>query len=186
MTTLYNPRDWYWIVGGDQERVFSSKAGTYVSPEDTAYAEFLQSYGPTSIATEAELLEVLSQQAPDVVMETKLGLIAYANRLQWAMATGGYMATINGQQVPFSTTPESLGLISGKVARLQQPNPPATILWQVGPSDFVNIAAADFEAAAIAIADYVQATFDVLSAVMIKIKSGQTTTKAQVDADLIV
>lgn len=31
--TNYNPLDWYWIVGGDETKVYSSNAGDYVASD---------------------------------------------------------------------------------------------------------------------------------------------------------
>lgn len=48
----YNPSDWFWIVGDDESRYWSSAAGAYVEtlPEDA---------GITRIASENELAAVL-------------------------------------------------------------------------------------------------------------------------------
>lgn len=113
---------------------------------------------------------------------TKAELVAYANARQWAKAIGGKIETINGNPVPFSTTPDSLNFLSGKVQRLNQPDPPATINWQTGPSTFTVIAAADFIEAATNIADFFQSTFDTLGDVFGKIASNDITTTAQIDA----
>lgn len=113
---------------------------------------------------------------------TKGELIAYANLKQWEKATGGYIATIGGDQVPFSTSDVGMSLMSGKVQRLQQPNSPATVNWQIGPQNFKQIAAADFIVAATAVADFVQTTFDQLDGAFGQIESGKITTKAQIDA----
>lgn len=47
----YNPIDWFWIVGGDESRAWSSAAGTYVAsyPNDRL----------TRILSEQELTDVL-------------------------------------------------------------------------------------------------------------------------------
>ncbi|MGC2776501.1 MAG: hypothetical protein WA418_12810, partial [Bradyrhizobium sp.] len=108
-------------------------------------------------------------------------LASYANLLQWKKAQGGCAVTVAGAQVTIATTTESLSLITSKAARLQQPNPPATVQWQTGPSTFVTIAAADFLALAVAVADFVQSTFDVLATVLSGIVSGQVTLFSQVD-----
>lgn len=52
------PEDWFWIVGDDETRFWSSAAGAYVDtlPEGA---------GVTRIASEAELWAVLAEQAPD-------------------------------------------------------------------------------------------------------------------------
>jgi CTP:molybdopterin cytidylyltransferase MocA len=49
----YDPFDWYWIVGGDDSRFWSSKAGAWVD-------EMPDGAGVTRIASEAELDEVLA------------------------------------------------------------------------------------------------------------------------------
>lgn len=55
------PSDWYWIIGGDETKVFSSATGNFVQPDAAAYIAW-QADGttPTRIATEAELGEVLA------------------------------------------------------------------------------------------------------------------------------
>mgnify|MGYP003404462322 FL=1 len=57
----FDPTNWYWIVGGDETKVFSSASGNYVQPSATAYVEW-QADGttPTRIASDAELGEVLA------------------------------------------------------------------------------------------------------------------------------
>lgn len=63
--TLYDPRDWYWLVGGDASRAWSSARAAYVPADDPAY-QLWQAGGrrPTLIASEAELREVLRAQYP--------------------------------------------------------------------------------------------------------------------------
>lgn len=53
MLDSFDPRDWYWIVGGDEARYWSSAAGAYVEtlPEGA---------GVTRIASENELTDVLA------------------------------------------------------------------------------------------------------------------------------
>ena len=83
MVTLFNGADWYWIVGGngphkqhadaaftgDETRVYSSKAGSYVPADDPTYvawrSETAQRMGipnpTTRIDTEDNLSAVLAQ-----------------------------------------------------------------------------------------------------------------------------
>lgn len=57
----FNPTDWYWIVAGDETRVYSSATGNYVQPTNPAYVAWRASEGvPTRIASEEELGEVLA------------------------------------------------------------------------------------------------------------------------------
>jgi hypothetical protein len=184
MPMRYDPTNWYWRAADG--RVWSSSASALVAPNEQSYAAWCAAGNsptpwPVDISgaqTTAALQDVLSPHGLWVDLK------AYANAMQWAKASGGYLATINGATVPFSTSTESLGLISGKVARLQQPNPPAAVQWQTGADTFVTIAAADFFTASVAIADYVQATFDKLATVLARIDAGTITTFAQVDAGL--
>ena len=61
MSIPFNPQAWYWIVGGDETRVFSSASGNYVQPSNAAYLAWVESGGiPSRIASEAELGEVLA------------------------------------------------------------------------------------------------------------------------------
>lgn len=62
--TAFDPKNWYWIVGGDDTRVYSSAIGDYVPVSDGAYQAWLAQGGtPTRIATEAELGEALAPYA---------------------------------------------------------------------------------------------------------------------------
>ena len=59
--TMFNERDWYWFVGGDESRVFSSASGDYVQPDNTAYLAWLDGNRvPTRIASADELGEVMA------------------------------------------------------------------------------------------------------------------------------
>lgn len=108
-------------------------------------------------------------------------LIAYANERQWSLATAGYTVTIGGQRLQFATDPQSQALIAGKAQRFAQQPPLASVDWQFG-GQFVTIAAADFVAAAVQVADFVQATFDALRIVLTGIEAGTIATPAEIDA----
>jgi hypothetical protein len=110
-----------------------------------------------------------------------LDLEALANDRQWALATGGYSITLKKKVLSFDTSAPGQASLAGKIIRLGQADPPATINWQ-GPSGFISIAAADFVTAAIAAADFVQSTFDALSIVLAQIQDGKITTSDQIDA----
>lgn len=59
---IYDPADHYWTVSGDETRLWSSARAAYVSADDEALTDWRGT--PTSIASEAELAEVLLVQAP--------------------------------------------------------------------------------------------------------------------------
>ena len=70
---IYNINDWYWIVGSDSTKVFSSKRTLLVDISDAEYTLWL-SYGnsPTSINSQTDLNDVLN--APIIAEIEKLEL----------------------------------------------------------------------------------------------------------------
>jgi len=60
MSDDFNASDWYWIVGGDESRVWSSARGRYYAVGNDVYRDWLREGRlPTRIASEAELADVL-------------------------------------------------------------------------------------------------------------------------------
>ena len=112
-----------------------------------------------------------SWTAPPQPAPTKDELRAHANMRQWSLATGGFTIAIDGTARTFVTDSEALSLMSGKVQRLAMPGAPSSVTWQFG-ADFVPVSAADFSAAAVAVADFVQSTFDSLALVFAGIEDG--------------
>lgn len=69
MIPAYDPRHWYWCVGGDESRVWSSEARAYVAAADAIYQAWLSSGSlPTEIPNDVELNNVLAHQVPDLMM----------------------------------------------------------------------------------------------------------------------
>ncbi|NTF54940.1 DUF4376 domain-containing protein [Agrobacterium rhizogenes] len=119
--------------------------------------------------------------APTVPPISKAELVEYANQKQWRLATGGYSAMVDGETVSFATDALSQSLITGKAVRLTQPNAPSAVNWQFGAT-FKSIAAADFLKVAMEIADFIQATFDKLDAILPSIEAGDIATTEEIDA----
>lgn len=110
-------------------------------------------------------------------------LVATAHAVQWARAEAGItVAFADGPTVRFPTDATGRGLIAGAVTRAQQPSPPVGFRWQTGATTFVTLTPAQVIAAGVAVADYVQATFDTLDAVIADILSGAITSTAQINA----
>lgn len=110
-------------------------------------------------------------------------LIAYAHAVQWARAEAGVsVALAGGPTVHFPTDAIGRGLVNGAVTRAQQPSPPAGFRWQIGATSFVTLTPAQVIAAGVAVADYVQATFNTLDDVITGILSGSITSETQIDA----
>ncbi len=62
---IYIPSNHYWIVAGDETRVYSSALAAYVTLPNAGYTAWLaEGRLPTRIASEVELWQVLAQQAP--------------------------------------------------------------------------------------------------------------------------
>lgn len=67
MSKNYNPKNWYWIVGGSTSQVYSSASGDYVPVANATYQAWrADGTMPTAIDTEANLGGVLAQYYPDV------------------------------------------------------------------------------------------------------------------------
>lgn len=182
---VFQAEDWYWLIGDDESRVYSSKKDKYVSTADLDYAMWLSlGNAPSTAASEAEFVAYMGESFPYVAISLPVALIAYANAKQWELASGGYVATIDGKPIGFSTSSDAMGLMNGKVARLSQPNPPKIINWQTGPTTLTPISAEEFAKAATEIADWVQSMFDLLPGIFEKIASGAITSRAQIDAEL--
>jgi hypothetical protein len=57
----YNPRNWYWLVGADADRVYSSAIGNFVPIANADYTAWLSAGNlATRIGSEADLGEVLA------------------------------------------------------------------------------------------------------------------------------
>ena len=59
----YTPENWYWVVGSDESRVFSSVAGDYVPLSDAAYVAWRQAHPlhiAPKISSEAEMGTLLA------------------------------------------------------------------------------------------------------------------------------
>lgn len=181
----YSPQDWYWQIAGGG--IYgSARAGLVSSPTtDAPYLAWSAVNGPGSIAPDTETLDAVLEAAglppTGLTTPTTATLAAYANAKQWALATSGYTITVNSAPLVFPSDVVSMGLITGKAARLAQPNPPVSFDWQT-PTGFVTIAAADFISVATQIADFVQSTFTALAVVFAAIEAGTITTTAEVDA----
>jgi hypothetical protein len=63
---MFTPRDWYWYIGADRSRAYSSARGIYVASDDAALVRWLaggapgERRAPTVIDSEASLGECLA------------------------------------------------------------------------------------------------------------------------------
>lgn len=63
----FNPLDWYWQIGADATKAYSSALGDYVLAANPAFVVWkADGTMPTAVDTEANLGGVLAQYYPDV------------------------------------------------------------------------------------------------------------------------
>jgi hypothetical protein len=191
---IYSASNWYWTPPPGQNAgfVYSSAVGALVATTNATYVAWLAEgnspqlcpLNTSGVRDWADLDDVLTAAGlppTGLTPPTSAMLNAHANAKQWALATGGYTITVNSVPLFFPTDIVSMALITGKAARLAQPNPPASFAWQM-PAGFVTIASADFILVATQIADFVQSTFNTLQVVFAAIAAGTITTTAEIDA----
>jgi hypothetical protein len=88
----YDPKNWFWIVGGDTTRAWSSAAGAYVAQYDPERL--------TSIVSEAELSDVLRRYglqipAPTLAdykgaLQAHIDAVAHAKDYDSGISLAGY------------------------------------------------------------------------------------------------
>lgn len=70
----FDIRNWYWFIGSDQTRVYSSALGDYVSVSDPNFVAWIaDGTRPTTIDSEASLGDVLS---PHLLRPAAAGVLA--------------------------------------------------------------------------------------------------------------
>lgn len=173
--TIYVATDWYWLVAGDETRVWSSGRGTYVPADDLDYAAWREAgRAATRIATEQDLTDVLAvygMRGPHV------DLVAYAADARWRRETGGI--TIDGLHI--ATDDRSKLLIAG--ARIQAEADPAwSTVWTAADGTRHPVTAAHVIAISAAVLAHVDAGFRIYDQVLAGIASGTITTPAEIDA----
>lgn len=105
--TTFNPADWYWIVGGVPNQVFSSARCTYVSDTtDALYQLWLANPVNTPIVTssQGDLANTLTQTVVPFYLTTGLQIIFNSNN------------TLNATYALDETTMTQVGSIARDVA----------------------------------------------------------------------
>lgn len=100
MSSFYTPEDWFWIVGGDESRYYSSAARGYVDalPEGRQF---------TRILNEAELWDVLRQAAPEG-LPTDIAEAIVLDKMQFDFMVE-YLGLAEGLEAAVATMPEDTG-----------------------------------------------------------------------------
>jgi len=120
----FDARDWFWIVGGDERRVYSSAVGDYMPATDQRYRDWVKAGGvPTRIANEFELGEVL---APYALRPAPAGIVdGYAEkRARGVVDPAGFKVTMDHEnrlraierQLGLNGSPENLPALDARDA----------------------------------------------------------------------
>lgn len=170
---IYDPQDWYWIIAGDQDKVWSSAAAGYVDIDDAAYAAWLEAGGgPTPIGSLAELAEVLAAQYPSGMLKTYAAAVRYAKEIAGCMVGG----------VEYPSDRETQAKLTSAALFAQVDNT-QTFQWKLADGSFSEpLSAAEMIAVAAAVGGYVNVCFVEEAEVVAEIDAGTITTRGQVDA----
>ncbi len=125
--TAYDPRDWFWIVGDDVTRAWSSAAGGYVSVWDQSRT--------TRIASEEELSEVLRPYGLDVPVVTRFDVNAERDRRMVTMVFAGKAYDLRDQSL---SNVSSAGMLA--LAAIISGAAPGHLRWADPGEDFTWIA----------------------------------------------
>lgn len=113
MSKAYDPKDWYWVVGGDMTKAYSSKVGDYVPGNNPAFVAWrADGSRPTPIDTEEHLGQVLAQHLMRPTSAVPVILDAYKEALGQTMT-------------PIDVLPQVIFMMENQIRTLQG-NPPLT------------------------------------------------------------
>ncbi len=167
----FDARDWYWFVGGDTSKAWSSARACWVDAADPTFTAWrMEGRGATPIGTLADLEGVLRALFPAGM------LTIYVAAKRFKVETGGIL--FNGATI--ATDRESQAMISGAY-NFVAANPEASISYKTDDG-FVQLNAAQVQAVANAVGQHVQACFAKEAVVATQIAGGGITTIAEIDA----
>jgi uncharacterized protein DUF4376 len=169
---MYRADDHYWIIGGDEAQVWSSKRAGYVPVSDADYVAWLLGNGPTHIATMQELEQVFVAQYPRGALTT------YTWYRRWRMEQAG-ITLASG--MPIKTDDRAQAKISGAYLAAQI-STTVTTPWQAADNTVHNLTAADIEAMNVELLTHINRAFSISADAIAQIDAGTITTIEQIDA----
>lgn len=206
MTTFVNISNHYWIIGGSETAVYSSKTNTMVAPDDADYTEWRTAYGSASnIASEAELAVVLRNRGtslPDWLLASPSfvqpapgeysneQLKAYNDDARWRKEQSGITLSTG---MPIETNDRAQAKISGAMLAAKYPPTPTkaqpggggpafTTKWHAADGTFWPLDTPGIVAMSGELQLYIDECFEASSAVSDAIDAGTITTLQQIDA----
>jgi phage-related minor tail protein len=187
---IFNAQDWYWYVGGDMTKVYSSNRNVYVDPAvDAAFQTWAQNYiSATSIDTEKSLWGLVGLHFPSwlfngsvfsqpaVGVYTKSQLISYASQVRYDTQISGTVAA----GIPVATDDRGLMLING--ARwAADGNTNWTSVWVGTDGQHYNINQAQMIQIASIVTNRTEQTYTTYDSVVSNINNQVITTLADID-----
>jgi len=139
--SFYDPSNWYWSVSGNEVRVWSSAAVSYVDVSNETYAAWLSlGNSPTRIASEAELEAVLVEQYPAGWGPTESSVRAKRNQIlqQWDWVTQRHVEQTNASTATSLTSDQYQTWLSYRQDLrdlTQQAGFPSSVIWPTAPAE---------------------------------------------------
>lgn len=191
MPLPFNAEDWYWFVGGDQSRVYTSYRNIYVDPTtDVEFGEWaaLTNANPYPVDNEGEIWyyvqdylplflwngETMSQPAVGAWTEDQLN--NYNTSVRFDHINEGMIAA----GVPVRTDDYSRGLIQGGLASAQA-DPNFVTQWFGSDGQFYTVDAAQMTQIATIVGKHTNDCYSVFATVSNGIKLITITTLTQID-----
>lgn len=163
-TLDYDARRWFWHIGSDESRFYSSEEREFVNTIPDGFV-------PTRIVSEEELWDVLRQQAPECL---PFDPIAYAAQKRWEKEVGGM--EVGG--ISIATDDRSKLMIAG--ARIKaESDPDFTTSWVGAHGSIHTVNAAQVIAISDAVLAHVAGCFEIYAEV---IAADPPMTEEQIDA----
>jgi uncharacterized protein DUF4376 len=171
MPIIYTPWDWYWIIGGDEANVWSSRRAAFVPVSDQDYGSWLIANNPGRFETMAELEALLAEQYPPGTLNT------YTRFKRWQKETGGVMTSLG---FPIKTDDRSQAKING--ARLAaEANQVQSTIWHAADGTLHTVNDAAIQTMSNELQRHVDQCFDISADCLNQIAAGTITTREQID-----
>lgn len=172
---IYTPQDWYWIIGGDNANVWSSKRAMSVPTTDQAYLDWTAAgLAPPPLADMAALEQLLAEQYPPGSLKS------YNPDARYRKAGGGVIIT-SLSPIPFLTDPTSRNTINSGY-QYAQANPAHITHWKLSDGTFIQLTSAQMATLNNSVTTFVQSCFTCENTNLTAITGGTITTIAQIDA----
>lgn len=169
--TVFNIANWYWYVGTDRSRAWSSAKARFVDTGDPDLQSFINGgAGVQEINSLAELAQIFAQNFAEGMLDV------YAAACRFRKETGGIV--INGAMI--ATDRESQAMINGAFNYVSV-NPDKVISYKAG-NKFVSLTSDEVKAVAGAVGGHVQACFDKEAFVLAQIAAGAISSVQDIDA----